>query len=71
MRELKERQEETLRSKTRELERNLEMEKLRVRELEGDNKKLHNEIHGVRGYLQEKEPVMREMQGWLKEQKYQ
>ena len=38
---------------------------LQVRELEGENKMLRDEIKSVRGYLQEKEPIMREMQGWL------
>ena len=44
MMDLKERQEETLRSRTRDLERNLDMEKLRVRELENDNRMLRDDI---------------------------
>lgn len=44
MRELKDRQEEMIQSRTRELERNLEMERLKVRELEGENKMLQDEV---------------------------
>ena len=57
-------------SKTRELERSLEQERIMVKQLEAERRTLEEELCGVRQFLKDKEPMMRQMQGWLQEKRY-